>query len=84
MLKTIFLAGLLASGFSFNLFSDSAKEAEQQPDILLIMPDPWRGDELSILGCLGVSTAQLDQLAHEFTVHSSAGPILVSTGGNQC
>jgi hypothetical protein len=50
----------------------------------LIMPDPWRGDELSILGCLGVSTAQLDQLAHEFTVHSSAGPILVSTGGNQC
>ena len=84
MHKTTLLAGLLISGFYFSLFTNSAKEAEQQSEILLIMPDPWRGDELSILGCLGVSTAQLDQLAHEFTVHSSAGPILVSTGGNQC
>jgi hypothetical protein len=31
----------------------------------LIMPDQWRGDALSILGCAGVTTPQLDQLARE-------------------
>ena len=42
-----------------------AKHAGQQPDILLIMPDQWRGDTLSILDCAGVNTPQLDQLAGE-------------------
>jgi hypothetical protein len=65
MNKTILLAGLLVSGFSLSLFTNSAKEAEQQPDILLIMPDRWRGDALSSLGCAGGSTPELDQLAHE-------------------
>ena len=36
-----------------------------RPDILLIMPDQWRGDALSILDCAGVTTPQLDQLARE-------------------
>ena len=46
----------------------SAQEASAevtQPDILLIMPDQWRGDALSILDCAGVTTPQLDQLARE-------------------
>ena len=72
MNQTILLAGLLVSEFYFNLVTNSAKEAEEQPEILLIMPDPWRGDELSILGCAGVSTSQLDQLAHEGTLFRRA------------
>jgi arylsulfatase len=39
--------------------------ANLQPDILLIMPDQWRGDALSILKCPGVNTPQLDQLARD-------------------
>jgi hypothetical protein len=86
MNQTILLAGLLISGFYFSLFANSAKEAERQPEILLIMPDPWRGDELSILGCAGVSTPQLAQLAHEgilfrraYTSFNGVKPVLKAT-----
>jgi hypothetical protein len=81
--QTILLAGLLVSGFSFSLFANSAKEAEQKPDILLIMPDQWRGVAFSILGCAGVITPQL---AHEgalfrrvYTSFNGGKPVLKST-----
>ena len=47
------------------LHSLAALEKPAQPDILLIMPDQWRGDALSILKCSGVNTPQLDGLARE-------------------
>ena len=38
--------------------------AAAQPDILLLMPDQWRGDALSAIGHPVVQTPTLDQLAH--------------------
>ena len=55
--------GLISMIMAFSPLS--AKEEHVQPDILLIMPDQWRGDALSILKCSGVNTPQLDQLARE-------------------
>ena len=57
------IIGIIAITFLLPLLH--AKQAEQQPDILLIMPDQWRGDALSILDCAGVTTPQLNQLARE-------------------
>jgi arylsulfatase A-like enzyme len=42
-----------------------ADAPDAAPDILLIMPDQWRGDALSVLDCAGVDTPRLDQLAAE-------------------
>ena len=39
--------------------------AAQKPDILLIMPDQFRGDCLSVLGHPAVRTPNLDRLARE-------------------
>ena len=62
-MKNLNIAGIIAVAILLPLLH--AKQADQQPDILLIMPDQWRGDALSILGCAGVTTPQLDQLARE-------------------
>src|SRR5678816_1374757 len=48
------------------LFESSAPAASQaKPDILLIMPDQFRGDCLSIVGHPSVHTPHLDALARE-------------------
>src|SRR6266550_6637268 len=39
--------------------------AAQKPDILLIMPDQFRGDCLSVLGHPAVRTPNLDELARQ-------------------
>ena len=62
-MRNLKIAGIIAVAILLPLLH--AKQADQQPDILLIMPDQWRGDALSILGCAGVTTPQLDQLARE-------------------
>ena len=62
-MKNLNIAGIIAVAILLPLLH--AKQADQKPDILLIMPDQWRGDALSILGCDGVTTPQLDQLARE-------------------
>ena len=63
IVKTRSIFGIIAVAILLPLLH--AKQLEQQPDILLIMPDQWRGDALSILDCAGVTTPQLDQLAGE-------------------
>ena len=65
------LKHLITCLFGGTLLASSTALAGQQlgdagpPDILLIMPDQWRGDALSVLGCSGVDTPQLDRLAGE-------------------
>jgi arylsulfatase A-like enzyme len=63
--RILALTGLLACSLSATLTAGEAAEKVAQPDILLIMPDQWRGDALSILDCAGVTTPQLDQLARD-------------------
>ena len=46
---SLFLASQLA-------LAGQETEKAGPPDILLIMPDQWRGDALSVLGCSGVDT----------------------------
>ncbi len=48
----------------FHSFAGCAVE-EQQPDILLVMPDQMRGDCLSILGHPVVRTPHLDEIARQ-------------------
>ena len=42
-----------------------AKQADQQPDILLIMPDQWRDDALSIVDFAGFSPKRKGSLGWE-------------------
>jgi arylsulfatase len=63
MLKTLIITLILASALP--ALATVGPDKNQQPDILLIMPDQWRGDALSILNCSGVNTPQLDKLARE-------------------
>ena len=53
-------------GFLAVLFfaCDASAASVSPPDILLLMPDQWRGDALSAVGHPVVQTPTLDQLAH--------------------
>ena len=53
-MKNRSILGIIAAAILLQFLH--AKGADQQPDILLIMPDQWRGDALSILDCAGVRT----------------------------
>lgn len=66
LIKRRFISMLALTGLAFyGLAATVTAREAAQPDILLIMPDQWRGDALSILKCSGVNTPQLDQLARE-------------------
>jgi arylsulfatase A-like enzyme len=66
LIKRRFISMLALTGLAFyGLAATVTAREAAQPDILLIMPDQWRGDALSILNCSGVNTPQLDQLASE-------------------
>ena len=63
--RILALGCLAACSLSATLTAQEPAQKTAQPDILLIMPDQWRGDALSILKCSGVNTPQLDQLARD-------------------
>jgi arylsulfatase len=46
--------------------------ASDRPDILILMPDQWRGDCLSVLGHPAVRTPELDRLAKQGTLFRRA------------
>ena len=56
---------LLLSAFIFAPTLSLAAPAPLQPDILLIMPDQWRGDCLGVRGHPVVRTPHIDSLAQE-------------------
>ena len=58
-LNILALIGLAPYVLTATLSAQEAAQETAQPDILLIMPDQWRGDALSILKCSGSSTPQL-------------------------
>ncbi len=57
----ILLLGILAR----SLTAHAAPPAALRPDILLLMPDQWRGDALSAVGHPVVKTPTLDRLARD-------------------
>src|SRR5262245_43155349 len=59
LLVWCFFGLIFFPGFGF------AEPASLQPDILLIMPDQWRGDCLGIRGHPVVRTPTIDKLANE-------------------
>ena len=46
--------------------------ADPPPNILFIMPDQWRGQDLSVLGNTQVRTPNLDKLAREGVLFTNA------------
>ena len=59
------IAGLTFATFALVQNGAGAGTSAPQPDILLIMPDQFRGDCLSVLGHPVVHTPNLDRLARE-------------------
>lgn len=57
--------GLPASLFLVALIAGLSAATPPRPDILILMPDQWRGDALSAVGHPVVQTPTLDRLARE-------------------
>lgn len=82
IIKTRSIFGIIAVAILLPFLQ--AKQADQQPDILLIMPDQWRGGALSILDCASCIRARYGFLTGLFPQASGvvgfrAKPITVPT-----